>query len=145
MWTCAECRRRFANRNQQHSCGRVALASHFEGRPVQVRRLFDAFAEAVRHNGPVRIEATRTRIGFQVAMIFAAIAPRNTALQGHLVLARRVADERFSRVDSISPRNHVHHFVLRQAADIDGRFRELIAEAYQVGRQAHLVPRRASL
>jgi hypothetical protein len=142
MWTCAGCRRRFANRNQQHSCGRVPLASHFEGRPVQVRRLFDAFAEAVRHNGPVRIEATKSRIGFQVAMIFAAVTPRSTALQGHLVLARRVDDPRFSRVDSISPRNHVHHFALRRAADIDERFRELIAEAYQVGRQEHLQARR---
>ncbi len=72
-------------------------------------------------------------------MIFAAVMPRNTGLRGHLVLARRVPDERFLRIDSISPRNHVHHFSLKSPEEIDNRFRELIAEAYSVGRQEHLL------
>ncbi len=138
MWTCGACHRSFANRNQQHSCVGVPLSVHFRNHPAAICRLFHAFAREVRRNGAVRIVPTETRIGFQVAMIFAAVMPRHSGLRGHLVLARRVPDPRFSRIDSISPRNHVHHFVLRSADDIYDRFRELIAEAYRVGRQEHL-------
>jgi hypothetical protein len=138
MWTCPECERAFANRNQQHSCVRVELSAHFRDRPAAIRQLFDSFVQAVRRNGPVRIVPTKTRIGFQVAMIFAAVTPRNMALSGHLVLAARVPDKRFFRIETISPRNHVHHFSLRSEEDIDARFQELLAEAYAVGRQEHL-------
>ncbi len=117
---------------------RVALAAHFLHRPVAVRRLFGAFVRAVRRNGPVRIVSTKSRIGLQGAMTFAAIMPRNSGLCGHLVLARRVSDERFLRIESISPRNHVHHFTLHAAKEIDRRFRQLLAEAYAVGRREHV-------
>ncbi len=143
MWTCPSCRRPFANRNQQHSCVRVPLSAHFADRPPAVRQVFDAFVRAVRANGPVRLVPTKTRIGVQVAMTFAAVTPHNTGLRGHLVLARRVPDQRFTRIDSISPHNHVHHFSLTAASDLDDRFRELIAEAYAVGRQEHLRSKRA--
>ncbi len=77
-------------------------------------------------------------------MIFAAIMPRNTGLCGHLVLARRVSDGCFFRIESISPRNHVHHFTLHSAKDIDQRFCQLLAEAYAVGRQEHVRQARSS-
>ena len=63
---------------------------------------------------------------------------------GHLVLARRVDDSRFSRIDTISARNHVHHFKLSDAAQLDKGFKSLAKEAYEVGEQRHLeAPRRA--
>ncbi len=137
LWRCPKCRRPFANRNQEHSCGVWTLARLFEGRP-QARRLYAAFLEAVRACGPVKATAAKTRIGLQTRMIFAAVMPRKAHLRGHLVLARRVEDPRFVRVETISPRNHVHVFELRSKADLDARFRELIREAYAVGNQEHL-------
>lgn len=137
LWHCPRCGRPFANRNQPHACHRGTLAALFRGKSA-ARRLYDAFLSAVRANGPVTAIPVKTRIGLQTRMIFAAIMPRQTYLRGHLILARRAPDPRFLKIETFSPRNHLHLFELRDAAQLDARFRALIAEAYAVGNQEHL-------
>jgi hypothetical protein len=137
LWRCGECGRTFANPNQTHTCaGLRDLAAHFVNR--ESRPLFDAFADAVRGCGPVEILPEKTRIAFHVRMSFAQITPRRNYLLGHFVFARRVEHPRFRKIETISARNHVHHFRIDSAGDIDAQFREWIAEAYAVGEQRHI-------
>ena len=138
LWQCPKCRRRFANRNQSHACATHTLAHHFRGKPPAIRALFDAVVEAVRENGPVKVLPEKTRIAFQVRMSFAQVTPRSRWIDGHIVLARRLAHPRFRRVQTFSPRNHLHAFRLTQPNEIDAEFRSWLAEAYRVGRQEHL-------
>lgn len=58
--------------------------------------------------------------------------------------SRRVASghPRFRRIDTISPRNHVHHFRLVSPADVDAEFQSWLRDAYAVGAQEHLESRR---
>jgi Domain of unknown function (DUF5655) len=138
LWRCAKCGRRFANRNQSHACGRHNLDDHFEGKPPEIRALFDTVVAAIRKIGPVRIIPEKTRIAFQVRMSFAQITPKTKWLDGHVVLARRSDDPRFRTVQTISRRNHVHTFRLTSPSEIDAEFRTWLTEAYQVGEQRHL-------
>jgi Domain of unknown function (DUF5655) len=138
LWRCPRCRRVFANRNQSHSCGRHTLASHFAGKPPEIRALFDRVLAAIRRIGPVRVLPEKTRIAFQVRMSFAQVTPRQRWLDGHVVLARRLEHPRFRKVETFSPRNHLHAFRLEHVAEIDAEFRAWLAEAYKVGEQRHL-------
>jgi hypothetical protein len=138
LWRCPKCRRRFANRIQSHACGRHDLTHHFRGKPREICALYEAFARAVRSWGRVTVLPEKTRIAFQVRMSFAQVTPRNGSLDGHLVLARRIEQPRFRRVESLSARNHVHHFRFSTPADIDAQFRRWLTEAYAVGEQRHL-------
>jgi hypothetical protein len=138
LWHCAKCGRDFANRNQSHACGRYKLGEHFRGKPPAIRALFDRVLEAIETVGPVRVLPEKTRIAFQVRMSFAQVTPRARWLDGHLVLARRVESRRFRKVETFSPRNHLHAFRLTRAEEIDAEFQAWIAEAYAVGRQDHL-------
>jgi len=138
LWRCRTCGRSFANRNQTHSCSNVSLDSHFSGKPPETRKLFDAFVAAVCAHGPVKVLPEKTRIAFQVRMSFAAIMTRRGYLRGHLVLARRCEAACFAKVESYSPRNHLHAFELRDAAQLRGKMSDFIAEAYRVGCQEHL-------
>jgi hypothetical protein len=139
LWPCPKCGRAFANRNQTHTCASPrSIDSHFDGKPAEVRALFDRFAGAISELGPVTILPEKTRIAFQVRMSFAVAMPRHRWLDGHLVLARRVEHPRFRRVETFSPRNHLHAFRLRHRHEIDAEFRGWVAEAYAVGAQEHL-------
>jgi hypothetical protein len=138
MWTCPRCRRTFANRNQTHTCGRQALDDHFRNKPAEVRALFDAFLEALSAIGPVEVLPEKTRIAFHVRMSFAQVTPRRRWLDGHLVMARRLASPRFRSVQTFGPRSHMHVFRLTSPAEIDDEFRALLAEAYAAGEQRHL-------
>jgi hypothetical protein len=142
LWRCQKCRREFPNRNQSHACGRSRLADHFQGKPPQIRALFDAVVAARRSIGPARILPEKTRIAFQVRMSFAQVTPQQKWLDGHVVLARRLEHPRFRRIETFSPRNHMHVFRLSEPGEIDGDFRAWLAEAYRVGEQRHLPPRK---
>jgi hypothetical protein len=138
LWRCPECARRFANRNQTHFCGSHGLEAHFEGKTAEVRQLFDGLVALFRGFGPVVVLPEKTRIAFQLRMSFAAVSVRRAHLIGHLVLARRLENPRFTRIDSLSPRNHVHHFRLSDPRDLDDQFTNFAREAYAVGEQKHL-------
>ncbi len=139
MWRCPDCRRQFANRNQSHACGRYTLASHFEGKPAKVRAIFDKLRGIAEKNGPIKVLPEKTRIAFQVRMSFAAFVIRQNRIDGHVVLARRLENKRFTRIEIFSPRNHLHAFRFENADDVDAEVAAWFAEAYQVGDQQHLV------
>lgn len=139
LWRCPECDRTFANRNQTHTCARLrTVDDHFEGKDAAIRELFDAFVAALRAMGDVSILPEKTRIAFHVRMSFAQLTPRRQHLDGHLVLARRVDDPLFRKVETFSARNHLHHFRLSDKADLSPEFVALMQEAYEVGCQRHL-------
>ena len=137
LWHCPACGRGFANSNQTHVCGRHALADHFTGKPTLVRDIFDAFLAMLEGIGPVTVVPEKTRIAFQARMSFAQLTVRRHWVLGHVVLARRVEDPLFTKVETISPRNHVHCFRLDSPQEV-GRLRNFAREAYAVGRQEHL-------
>ena len=105
MWTCPDCGRDFANRNQSHSCSYVRLEEHFAGREPQVVATFKRLVAAARKSGPVTVLPEKTRIAFQVRMSFAAFTLRRRWVDGHVVLARRLDSPRFTRIEFYSPRN----------------------------------------
>jgi hypothetical protein len=138
MWRCPECGRQFANRNQSHACGNYTLASHFAQKPPVVRAIFDKVLRAARRNGPVTVLPEKTRIAFQVRMSFAAFVVRRNWIDGHVVLARRLENPRFRRIETFSPRNHSHAFRFERIEEVDAEVASWLTEAYQVGEQRHL-------
>src|SRR5437867_3712639 len=110
MWRCPDCGRRFANRNQEHSCGKYSVEDYLKGKGPRAISLYRQFEKMVRTLGPIIMAPAKTRVGFQARMIFAAVNKLTDArLDAHVVLARRVENSRFVKIQSISPRNHVHH------------------------------------
>jgi endogenous inhibitor of DNA gyrase (YacG/DUF329 family) len=138
LWQCPRCQRSFANRNQSHFCGQHDLATHFRGKPAEIRVIFEAVLRTIRRFGPVTVLPEKTRIAFQVRMSFAQVTPRVHWVDGHVVLARRLEHPRFRRIDTISRRNHVHHFRLTTVSDVDMEAEAWLSEAYAVGQQRHL-------
>jgi hypothetical protein len=116
------------------------LETHFDGKPSEIRAIFDAVLKAIRRRGPVVVLPEKSRIAFHVRMSFAQLTPRLRWVDGHVVLARRFEHPRFRRIDTISPRNHVHHFRLSSLSDLNEEVEGWLAEAYAVGQQRHLKP-----
>jgi hypothetical protein len=103
-----------------------------------VRGLFDALAAMIKKCGPVKVLPEKTRIAFHVRMSFIAVSVRQDYLVGHFVFARRFEHSRFTRVESFSPRNHLHAFRLDSLEELDDEFAAWVREAYEVGEQRHL-------
>jgi hypothetical protein len=143
LWTCPNCGRAFANRNQTHTCAPLSgLEHHFAGKAPIIRTIFDAFLARVEAIGPCLVLPQKTRIAFQARMSFAQLTPRQGWIDGHLVLAQRHEGWTRGKVTTYSPGNHTHEFRLASPADLDEDFQRYLALAYSVGRQEHLRGRR---
>jgi hypothetical protein len=70
-------------------------------------------------------------------MSFAQLTLRKRWALGHFVLARRAESPLFTRIESFSPRNHLHAFRLADPAEV-AALAPFAREAYAVGRQDHL-------
>ena len=138
LWKCPECGEEFTTKNQWHSCGRFDLDELFKDREPNVRALFDRFLGLVKECGPVKVIPQKTRIAFQTRMRFAAIMPQKTQLRGHFVLAEPVSSPCFDKVESYSPRNHVHVFSISSEEQFTDEFIGFLRAAYDVGNQHHL-------
>jgi hypothetical protein len=139
MWSCPDCGRTFANRNQTHTCaGLTDLDRHFLGKSAAVRAIFDRVVGVVSQLGPVTVLPEKTRIALHVRMSFAAFVPRVQWLDGHLVLAQRIDSVRFRRIEVYSARNVLHAFRLAAPEEVDDEFVGWLTEAYAVGAQRHL-------
>lgn len=104
-----------------------------------VRAIFNKLLAAAKQNGPLTVLPEKTRIAFQVRMSFAAFVIRRTWVDGHVVLARRLEHSRFRRIETFSPRNHLHAFRFESVEEIDDEVAAWFAEAYRVGEQRHLL------
>lgn len=139
LWACPDCGRRFANRNQSHTCRPLStLDEHFAGKSPHVWEIYDRLITVMERIGPFVVLPEKTRIALQVRMSFAALMPRREWLDGHVVLARRIDNPRFRRIDVFSPQNVVHSFRFHNAAEVDGEVEAWFREAHAVGEQRHL-------
>ena len=97
--------------------------------------LYNRFVETLEAIGPFIYAPVKTRIGFQVRTIFAAINRIGPDyIEGHLCLARHCKGSPFYKIECFSPRLHVHHFKIRKAGDIDRESQAILRETYIGGR-----------
>ena len=59
-------------------------------------------------------------------------------MDAHVILARRLENPRFYKIETFSPKNHLHCFKIKNLNELNGEVAEWLAEAYQVGKQEHL-------
>jgi Domain of unknown function (DUF5655) len=138
MWTCPQCGRAFAAVNQTHTCAPLRdLAYHLDGKPPEIAAIVHAVIAAAERCGPVTVLPEKTRIALATRMSFAALMPRRRWVDGHVVLARRLEDPRFTRIETFSPRNHLHAFRLVRVEEVDAQVEAWLREAYDVGMQRH--------
>lgn len=139
LWICPKCNRPFVNPNMPHSCGDYSVEKFLAGKSRKAIALYEHFNSLVHECGPVHIAPAKTRIGFQVRMIFAAVNKLNDhGLEGHVVLARRLKSPRFRKIDTMTPKCYVHHFKIESIDECDEEVKNWLREAYEVGTQKHL-------
>jgi hypothetical protein len=140
LWTCPCCGRQFANRNQEHSCGKYTVDDFLRGKGEPALALYHRFVELVESCGPVLFAPAKTRVGFQVRMIFAAVNRlTDERLDAHIVLTRRLENPRFHRIETLTPTCYVHHFRIYSPDELDDEVASWLREAYAVGEQRHLL------
>ena len=139
LWTCPKCERQFVTTNMPHSCGDYSVEGFLRNKGSHANTLYERFSALVQKCGPTKIAPAKTRIGFQVRMIFAAVNKLSErALDAHVVLTRRLESPRFKKIEMMTPKCYVHHFRIESVSELDNEVENWLREAYLVGTQQHL-------
>ena len=127
-------------RNLWHSCVRVALATHFRGKPVERKRTYDTWLAAAKSCGRVTAYAQKSRITIMARVRFAGAVVRRGYLDAALWMRRPVEHPRLRRTEDFGRLGFVHHFRLEGPDDVDPALIGLMREAYRVGTQELRAP-----
>ena len=129
LWTCLACRRRFAKRNQAHSCRVRGIADHFRGKEPRLRLLFDALRRALERSGPLRVDAVESTINLVSKHHFGGVRVRRGHLRVGFILDHEIHDKRISRAERVGPRRVSHHVLVRFPSDLDDQLLGWLADA----------------
>jgi hypothetical protein len=136
LWTCPQCRRQFANRNQAHSCGQFTVQQLLEGKPPDMIELFERLDELIRGCGEVEVAPTKTRVLYKVRTVFASVAICKNWLDLVFVLGRRVKHRRIKKAQQEYP-GIVHFLRIVRADDLNDDLARWSQEAHDHCKQKH--------
>jgi len=101
-----------------------------EGKRAPAIDPFHWFVELVEWCGPVTVAPLKTRIGFQVRTMFAAVNwLTDQRLNADVVLSRRLENPRFTRIEALSPSSHVHDFRMHSVEALHEEVQTWLCEA----------------
>ena len=135
LWRCTHCGRKFAKRNQRHSCLAHTVEDHFRGKDPQIRQTYELLIARLREFGPLRVDAVKSSVNLVSKYHFGGLSVRSDYIRLGFLSDEVIEDERITRRQKQGP-NKVSHWVrLRSPRDVDGRLMSWLKKAYtlQIG------------
>jgi Domain of unknown function (DUF5655) len=119
--------------------GDADFAPYLADQPAASAEMFMRFIEMARACGPVTFELQNGRVVLRgTRRIFASVRARKQGLDGHINLARSVADRRFRKVEMLTKRLYFHRYGVTSLSELDEQFGRWLCEAREIGDGSHL-------
>ena len=141
LWQCPLCGRRFARKNQSHSCIVHPVANHFLGKPARLRQTFERLLAKTRRLGPVRVDAVKSAINLSGKNHFAMVYVLKASLKMDFALYGIPRSGRILRTEKLGGNRYLHYVRLTRLEDVDDELLGWLEEAYFLA-QAEPLPGR---
>lgn len=135
-WKCPTCKRRFAKRNQAHSCQVVPLATHLSKADADTLAVYRAILSILEALGPLQVAPTKSGINLLSRTSLGSLTLHRDYIDLSLVLTRRLESPRVRSVLQLSPKSFVHKVRVGSRAELDSELAQWLEESYQVGLMA---------
>ena len=106
------------------------LDSHFQGKDVTVRHIYDRLLKAARKLGPVSEEPKKTSIHLMNKTAFAGVATRKSALVLTIKSDRKLSSPRIHKSEQTSANRFHHEVKMTSPADVDAELVRWLEDAY---------------
>lgn len=140
VWTCPQCRRRFANTHQWHSCIEFTLEAALAEASEHARCLYEATARTVAACGSFRIHPQKTRIAFITTMTFAGVKLARRWVDVSFITAVPIDDPRIKAIEAYGPTSFGHTLRLHEVDQLDSTVKDWLCQAWRRGNHETLDP-----
>jgi len=132
MWTCQKCGRIFRSKNQPHSCKKVPLEKHFEGKE-KAKELFDYLVEQIdKKIGKFKIISIPCCVHLFCNYDFMAALPKKDKLEIRFALDRELKSTRLKVCVPMSAKVYKNCFDVFTKEEIDKEFMGWLKESYHL-------------
>ena len=132
MWTCPTCDKRFARKNQWHSCANIDLQRHFNEKDPKLRKIFDALVSRIREFGDIRMNPVKSSVQFLASTTFLSVKVLRDSLNLEFYLKEK--QERFPiyKTLQLSSKKIVHFIRISSNKEIDRQLVFWLKESYNL-------------
>ena len=132
LWTCPACARRFAKKNQWHSCDTHKVEHHLRRAHPRVIQAYDQLVSRLRKLRSLRIDAVKSSINLASRYHFGGVAIKRNYLRIGFLAEEIIDDERIVRVEKVGPRRIAHTVIVRSPDDLDDTVMGWLGNAYRL-------------
>ncbi len=140
MWTCPNCGRSFANKNQWHACQTTTVEDVLDRKSDLAISIYHAVEAALERSGDFRVHAQKTRIAFISRMTFAGVSLARRWADLFFILPEPLDNDRIRRLELYGPTSWGHTIRLESPADVDADVEVWLARSLKRGDQVTLDP-----
>ncbi|MFH1535596.1 MAG: DUF5655 domain-containing protein [Patescibacteria group bacterium] len=132
MWTCPKCSRIFKSKNQPHSCKKIPLEKHFEGKE-KAKELFGFLVEQIDSKiGKCKIVSIPCCVHLFGKYDFLAALPKKDRLEIRIALDRKLDSSRLKVSVPLSSKSFKNCFDVSSKEEIDKEFIGWLKESYHL-------------
>ena len=130
MWTCPKCGRIFKKAKQPHSCKKVPLEKHFEGKE-KARELFDHLVKQINKSvGKCKIISIPCCVHLFGKYDFLAALPKKDKLEIRFALDRKLNSPRLKQSVPMSSKVFKNCFDISSKEELDKEFIDWLKRSY---------------
>ena len=131
-WICPVCKKEFEQRMQPHTCARVPVDVHFQGKPPIIRMIYDRLIQEANRFGRITVNPTESSIEVKSSATFLTIRPLADRAEIEFFL-RRVEDrEPITSSTRISRERVLHTATLDNIMQVKERLVGWLRESYDL-------------
>lgn len=138
MWTCPECGRSFANKNQWHACQTTTVSEALAGKSDLAVSIYERVVAVLETAGEFRIHPQRSKIAFISRMTFAGVSLARRWVDLSFILPRALDNHRIRRLELYGPTSWGHQVRLEGPGEVDHQLGQWLAASLTRGDQKTL-------
>ena len=133
MWKCPKCGRKFARKDQPHSCRTWPIDNHFKNKEEVARPLFNEFKARVKKNvGQFKIRSLHCCIHLVSDFSFVAVFPMKDKIRLHFSLDYKLESQRIGKRSQFSKNRYMYSIDLKTAKEMDAELMKWLKQAYNL-------------
>jgi len=109
-----------------------AVSDHFDGKPGEVRELYQGLIDMVERFGPVEQDPKKTSIHLNHKTAFAGVAVRREYLILTIKSDRTIKSSRIFKSEKTSSNRYHHEVKIGNAADLNSELQKWLRAAYDL-------------
>jgi len=132
MWICPNCKKKFRNANQSHSCSRIEIDEHFINKPPVLKAAFDKLMKKVESFGEITVNSVRSSITVKSGAAFLGVKPKKDSLEIEFYLNYELKDDMVKKILVMSKNRIVHYVTVNDPSEINSKLIALILKSYKL-------------